>query len=214
MIKEILRRVLGRSSLNYEELNTILCDCEQIINSRPITHVSEDNRDPAPLTPMMFLQELPSSGIPDIDSVDSKLLSRRAKYRQRIRDNLRNRFRSEYLGQLRQHALKRDVLQKLCVGDVVLVEDINKRRLHWPLAKIIEIFPGRDNVVRLAKVKTDNGFFSAQYRDYSLSRSLSLTMTLFQEETYFTSKRFKGSLPPLLLDRSDHLRMLFLFLQM
>ncbi|GFT84816.1 uncharacterized protein NPIL_541191 [Nephila pilipes] len=96
--EEIVRRVLGRSSLNYEELNTILCDCEQIINSRPITYVSEDNRDPTPLTPMMFLQELPSSGIPDIDSVDSKLLSRRAKYRQRIRDNLRNRFRSEYLG--------------------------------------------------------------------------------------------------------------------
>ncbi|GFT25544.1 integrase catalytic domain-containing protein [Nephila pilipes] len=95
----------------------------------------------------------------DTAALDSKLLSRRAKYRQRIRDNLRNRFRSEYLGQLRQHALKRDVLQKLCVGDVVLVEDINKRRLHWPLAKIIEIFPGRDNVVRLAKVKTDNGIF-------------------------------------------------------
>ncbi|GFT63529.1 uncharacterized protein NPIL_378471 [Nephila pilipes] len=57
------------------------------------------------------------------------------------------------------YALKRDVLQKLCVGDVVLVEDINKRCIHWPLAKIIEIFPGRDNVVRLAKVKTDNGIF-------------------------------------------------------
>ncbi|GFS75999.1 DUF5641 domain-containing protein, partial [Nephila pilipes] len=68
-------------------------------------------------------------------------------------------FRSEYLGQLRQHALKRDVLQKLCVGDIVLVEDINKRPLLWPLAKIIEIFPVRDNVVRLAKVKTDNGIF-------------------------------------------------------
>ncbi|GFU37892.1 DUF5641 domain-containing protein [Nephila pilipes] len=108
---------------------------------------------------MMFLQEMPSSGISDIDSLDSKLLSRRAKYRQGIRDNLRNRFLSEYLGQLRQHALKRDVLQKLCVRDVVLVEDINKRRIHWPLAKIIEIFPGRYNVVRLAKVKTDNGIF-------------------------------------------------------
>ncbi|GFS71526.1 DUF5641 domain-containing protein, partial [Nephila pilipes] len=98
---------------------TILCDWEQIINSRPITYVLEVNRDPAQLTPMMFLQELPSSGIFDIDSVDYKLLSRREKYRQRIRDNLRNRFRT----------------------------------------KIIDIFNGRDNVVRLAKVKTDNGIF-------------------------------------------------------
>ncbi|GFS80424.1 integrase catalytic domain-containing protein [Nephila pilipes] len=102
---------------------------------------------------MTFLQELSSSGIPYIDSVDSKLLNRRAKYRQRIRDNLRNRFRREYLGQLRQHALKIDVFQKLRVGDVVFVEDINKRHIHWPPAKIIEIFPGRDNVDRLSKVK-------------------------------------------------------------
>ncbi|GFT84814.1 hypothetical protein NPIL_541181 [Nephila pilipes] len=39
------------------------------------------------------------------------------------------------------------------------MEDINKWRIHWLLAKIIEIFLGRDIVVRLAKVKTDNGIF-------------------------------------------------------
>ncbi|XP_035227368.1 uncharacterized protein LOC118199581 [Stegodyphus dumicola] len=77
MVKENLRRVLGRTSLNYEELYTILCDCEQVINSRPITYVSEDNQDPSPLTPMMFLQELPSSGVPDMDYVDSKELNRK-----------------------------------------------------------------------------------------------------------------------------------------
>ncbi|XP_035220030.1 uncharacterized protein LOC118193096 [Stegodyphus dumicola] len=58
MVKENLRRVLGRTSLNYEELYTILCDCEQVINSRPITYVSEDNQDPSPLTPMMFLPRI------------------------------------------------------------------------------------------------------------------------------------------------------------
>ncbi|GFT07096.1 hypothetical protein NPIL_110381 [Nephila pilipes] len=34
MVKEILRGVLGQSSSNYEELNIILYDCEQVINSR------------------------------------------------------------------------------------------------------------------------------------------------------------------------------------
>ncbi|GFT32485.1 DUF5641 domain-containing protein [Nephila pilipes] len=145
-----------------------------------ITYVSVDNRNPSPLTPMRFLQVLPSSRIPDIDSVDFKLLNRRVEYKRRIRDNLRNRFRSEYLGQLRQHALKRDVFQKLSFGYVVLAEDINKRRIHWPLAKIIEIFPGRDNVVRLALVKTDNGIFLRPIqRIFSLWRSLSLKMILF-----------------------------------
>ncbi|XP_035214415.1 uncharacterized protein LOC118188155 [Stegodyphus dumicola] len=157
MVKENLRRVLGRTSLNYEELYTILCDCEQVINSRPITYVSEDNQDPSPLTPMMFLQELPSSGVPDMDYVDSKELNRRAKYRQRIRHDLRNRFRNEYLGQLRQQAIKKGKFQQLQVGDVVLLEDSQRRRIHWPLAKIVELFPSKDGIVRLARVKTRNG---------------------------------------------------------
>ncbi|XP_035221779.1 uncharacterized protein LOC118194704 [Stegodyphus dumicola] len=157
MVKENLRRVLGRTSLNYEELYTILCDCEQVINSRPITYVSEDNQDPSPLTSMMFLQELPSSGVPDMDYVDSKELNRRAKYRQRIRHDLRNRFRNEYLGQLRQQAIKKGKFQQLQVGDVVLLEDSQRRRIHWPLAKIVELFPSKDGIVRLARVKTRNG---------------------------------------------------------
>lgn len=159
MIKEILRKVLGRASLNYEEMTTVLCDCEQVVNSRPLTYVAEDGQDPAPLTPLMFMQELSSSGVPDLDLVDSSKLSRRAKYRQRIRSALRNRFRNEYLGQLRQQALKKNMFKQLKIGEVVLLEEMNKKRIHWPLAKVVEIFPGKDNTVRLAKVKTENGLF-------------------------------------------------------
>ncbi|XP_035219641.1 uncharacterized protein LOC118192738 [Stegodyphus dumicola] len=39
MLKEMLRRILGRKSLDYEELETILCDCEATINSRPLTYI-------------------------------------------------------------------------------------------------------------------------------------------------------------------------------
>ncbi|XP_054721262.1 uncharacterized protein LOC129231039 [Uloborus diversus] len=157
MVKQLLRRSLGRASLNYEELSTILCDCENILNSRPITYVSEDVKDPQPLTPLMFLQELPSSGVPDLDEVDSKELGRRARYRQRLRRDVRNRFRKEYLGQLRQFALKKRKSDPVKIGDIVLLEDMTRKRINWPLAKVVEIFPGKDDIVRLAKVKTENG---------------------------------------------------------
>ncbi|GFV07338.1 integrase catalytic domain-containing protein [Trichonephila clavipes] len=41
-VKELLKRTLGRSVLKYDELYTVLCDCESIINCRPLTYVSEN----------------------------------------------------------------------------------------------------------------------------------------------------------------------------
>ncbi|GFS59879.1 integrase catalytic domain-containing protein [Trichonephila clavipes] len=40
VIKEILKRTLGKAILTYEELLTVLCDCEAVVNSRPLTYVS------------------------------------------------------------------------------------------------------------------------------------------------------------------------------
>ncbi|UYV61845.1 CYP3A4 [Cordylochernes scorpioides] len=72
-----------------------------------------------------------------------------------LREALRSRFRSEYLGQLVQKANERT--PKLSVGDVVIVKVEDKRRLHWPMARIVELFPGRDGHSRVAKVRTKLG---------------------------------------------------------
>ena len=45
LLKQLLKKTLGRASLTYEELETVLCDCEALINSRPLTYVSEDVAD-------------------------------------------------------------------------------------------------------------------------------------------------------------------------
>ncbi|GBN71714.1 hypothetical protein AVEN_51753-1 [Araneus ventricosus] len=54
MLKSILRKVLGKASLQFEELCTVLCDAEGIINSRPLTYLSEDNEDLVALTPAII----------------------------------------------------------------------------------------------------------------------------------------------------------------
>ena len=51
-IKRPLKKVLGRSTLNFDELNTVLVETESVINSRPITHVCDDEGSNSyPLTP-------------------------------------------------------------------------------------------------------------------------------------------------------------------
>lgn len=40
---------------------------------------------------------------------------------------------------------------------MVLVGSDDKRRLQWPLARIVELIPGKDGMVRTARVKTLHG---------------------------------------------------------
>ena len=157
IMKRILRKVLGKSSLNYDEMSSVLCDCESIINARPLTYVSESTDDLVPLTPAMFLHEITEIGIPELNFLDSKNLNKRYKYRMKIRENLRTRFRAEYLGTLRQSLIGGKMCQPLQVGDIVIIWTDNVKRTDWPLGRIIEIFKSKDNVARVAKVKTSTG---------------------------------------------------------
>jgi hypothetical protein len=40
LLKQFLFKTLGKASLTYKELETVLCDCESVINSRPLTYMS------------------------------------------------------------------------------------------------------------------------------------------------------------------------------
>ncbi|GFW34447.1 integrase catalytic domain-containing protein [Trichonephila clavipes] len=81
IIKELLRCSLRKSILSYEELSTVICDCEFLINSRPLTYISENPQELIPLTPAMFLIENRCSDTTDIDELNSRDLRKRMKYR-------------------------------------------------------------------------------------------------------------------------------------
>ncbi|GFV82357.1 integrase catalytic domain-containing protein [Trichonephila clavipes] len=149
--------MLGRASLYYEELNTVLCECEHVINSRPLTYIFEDVNDLSPLTPAMFLQEIETSDVTDIDCLDHQEINKRIRHVQTIREQLRKIFRIEYLGQLREQTQHHRKLRPLTVGEVVVVENSLKNRTLWSLARVIQLIPGKDGHVRVARVKTETG---------------------------------------------------------
>ncbi|GBO44477.1 hypothetical protein AVEN_71545-1 [Araneus ventricosus] len=143
--------------LQFEELCTVLCDAEGIINSRPLTYLSEDNEDLVALTPAMFLQDVKEIGVPDIDQIDAKRMNKRFFYRQKLCQYLRKRFRIEYLGHLREFS-------KICneskiKGDIVLIGDSNVKRINWPLGRVIKLYLGKDKKVRLVEIQTKSGSF-------------------------------------------------------
>jgi hypothetical protein len=72
--KAALRRSLGRALCTFEELQTLLVEIEGIINSRPLTEVSQDPQEPTCLTPAHFylgakLTNLPSSDVLDANDI-------------------------------------------------------------------------------------------------------------------------------------------------
>ncbi|XP_055951683.1 uncharacterized protein LOC129987770 [Argiope bruennichi] len=85
MVKKLLRRVLGNACLYYEELVTILCDCEAVINYRPLTYLPEGSNNLIPLSPSMFIQDIPTVGVPDLDKLDTTDANNCLKYRLNLR---------------------------------------------------------------------------------------------------------------------------------
>ena len=53
-IKNTLKKVVGVSSLDYKQLNTVLVEIENVINSRPLTYMKDENLDES-LTPYYLI---------------------------------------------------------------------------------------------------------------------------------------------------------------
>ena len=54
-VKDLIRRSVGKASLTYDQLHTLLSEVEYAVNCRPITYVGEGDDDPIPLTPNQII---------------------------------------------------------------------------------------------------------------------------------------------------------------
>ena len=163
--KLAMKKALGRSLLKYEELETVLCQAEFALNSRPLTYVSSDDLE-EPLTPfhLMFGRSLSLSSnihVFDFAVTDRENVTKRYKYMKTLVANHWRTFRNTYLNELKQHHLYRTRSksgashQDLRLGDVVLIcDDTLLPRQRWKLGKIEELVKGRDNLIRGVKLKT------------------------------------------------------------
>jgi hypothetical protein len=49
--------------------------------------------------------------------------------------------------------------RNLQVGDVVLLQEDNLVPTKWPLGRIVNIYPGKDRIVRVVDLKTSRGIY-------------------------------------------------------
>lgn len=149
-VKACLKRVLGRASLSFEELTTTLVEAEAVLNSRPLSYVHSDESEPQPLTPSHFLVGRRLTSLPpktvfpssQATSVSREDMGRRWRYRRRLLTSFWNRWRKDYLMDLKSaHKCETPTPTVLKVGDVVLIGEDNILRQSWKLGRITELFP-------------------------------------------------------------------------
>ena len=107
--KNCLKKSIGRATLSFEELRTILVEIESTINNRPITYIYDDGEGVSyPLMPSCLLYEQRTSTTANENQFEivstNESLTRRAKHHKKLLTEFLNQWKKEYLPSVRESA--------------------------------------------------------------------------------------------------------------
>ena len=147
-------------SLDDESLQTLLCEVEAVINSRPLT--TESLSDPLsllPLTPSTLLTGktkliLPPPGKFQREDVYCKRRWRRVQH---IANEFWSRWNKEYLQSLQARQKWTRQRRDFTEGDIVLLKDDNTCRNKWPMARVTAARRDHQGQVRSVTVQSATG---------------------------------------------------------
>lgn len=155
--KTHLRRIVCSVKLTYEEFATILIQVEACLNSRPLVYL--DTSDDDGIEALHFLIGRPLCSLPDPSfSYHSLTLQHCWNLCQTLNSHFWNRWSSDYLS-LNHYSKWYKEVKNLEVGDIVVIKEDNLLSAQWPLARVTEIYPGEDGLVRVVSVRTNKGVY-------------------------------------------------------
>ena len=135
-------------------------EIEGLLNAKPLTYICDDSESRSfPLSPshLVYGRRIVNSPNGQYFEVIStnKSLTRKLRHHQRLLENYARQRRTEYLQSLRENSHASVNQQaEIAVGDIVIVQNDKTKRNFWKLAKVEELLPGEDGVVRAAAIKT------------------------------------------------------------
>ena len=173
-VKQPLRKAIGRTIPDSNLLRTLLYEAATIVNSRPLTYVSQDITNYHVIRPADFLCLNPSTGIPSEESIeidpDSGTNDVRVlhawTYGQKQLNKFWKAWLNSYLPALRQRhqsdlkGVRVRATPEPAVGDVAILHDDNLKRGQWKLVRVTELIAGADGKFRTAVIKLPSGHCS------------------------------------------------------
>ncbi|XP_076384154.1 uncharacterized protein LOC143262078 [Megalopta genalis] len=163
--KHHLRRVVGDELFTFEQFATFTTEIEAVLNSRPLTPLSSDPNDLSALTPGHFLIGGIMTSVPEADF--TKTVTNRLstwQHIQKIKQDFWSRWHKEYINHLNVRAKWTRGSHYIKEGTIVVLRDDNLPPLQWTLGRVVEIHPGKDDVIRAVTVRTANGAYKRNIR--------------------------------------------------
>jgi hypothetical protein len=157
-VRKVLQVLLKEQILDDERLATVMCQAENIVNSRPLSYVSDDAQDLCPITPNHLLH-LRSPTVFPLGLFDKKDIYSRRRWRQvaYMSDVFWCRWRKEYITTLQSRHKWQQACRNIKKNDVILLLDENVFKRQWTLGRVLDVRKNADGLVRSATVKTNGG---------------------------------------------------------
>ena len=156
-VRRNLQGVLGQQTVCEEVLVTVLTEVESILNSRPLTDLSQDPRDEETLTPnhLLLLKEGPDA---PATCIDESIMYGRKRWLQvqYLAALFWTRWRKEYLPLLQQRKKWTTPKENVRVEDIVLLVDETTPRGKWRVGRVLSVYKSGDGRVRSVDLKVGN----------------------------------------------------------
>lgn len=148
--------VANGQQLDDELLRTLMCEVEEIINSRPISVCDMTHTNLLePLTPNLLLTQkcrvvLPFPGRFARQDLYGRRRWRRTQY---LSNMFWTRWQKEIVSALQERRKWTKEEPNFEVHDIVLVTEDDRPRSQWPLGRVVRVYPSGDKLIRKVRVK-------------------------------------------------------------
>lgn len=156
--KHHFRRQMQQFKYTFEEFSTVLARIEACLNSRPLCPMTDNITDIVALTPGHFLigSAIMAPPEPIIENAPISLVNRYRKMLA-ISQHFCVRWKNEYLISLQKRYKWKNPTRDITVNDLVVVKHESTPPTSWRLGRIVKVYPGSDNHIRVADVRTELG---------------------------------------------------------
>lgn len=153
------KKIAGAHKFTFEQFSTLLARIEGLLNSRPISAISEDPLDLTALTPGHFLKGSPIMALPEPVSPNGSLINKWLKLKA-LHHQFAQRWKADYLKALHKRYKWQNITTNLKPGDLVVIVDDLVPPSEWRLGRVEKTYAGSDKNVRVADIRTATGIIN------------------------------------------------------